>query len=225
MGEYEDYNPAPEREYWRKKYQGTCFERDEFVGNWPPESGIGVSQYSVQGWHNYLVEQRRLHRAGQPHDDRRCKICQSQVLKDYVQSDIDAVQKFWEMSLLNPSATNNTHTAANATREEEVTSIKERKAALARQAEALMLRLDVINRIPEENPFEEGDVFRLTKKWGQGDEYTYAGVFVAGKFYTTGMQSNTRKFDSWDAFINWAGEAGEAAVKIEKATAWENVIE
>lgn len=101
-------------------------------------------------------------------------------------------------------------------------TVADRKAALRRQQEEIAVRLDRLERIPDENPFVEGDVFKLTKNWGSETEYTFVVLYVNGTFYTTGRQRNTSVFLNWENFINWAGEQ---AFHIEKATQWETIVE
>jgi hypothetical protein len=87
----------------------------------------------------------------------------------------------------------------------QVRTISDRKQALQRQAEELLLRLDRLSKVPDTNPFTDGEVFKVSKRFGE-QSYTYGVVYVAGVFYTTGSKSNTQQFYSWEQFVDWLGE-------------------
>jgi hypothetical protein len=105
-------------------------------------------------------------------------------------------------------------------KEKRVRTISDRKLALQRQAEELLLRLDRLSKVPDANPFEEGEVFKVEKTFGD-QIYTYGVAVIDGVFYTTGTRSNTMKYQSWEEFVDWLGEDVST---IQRATGWEALL-
>lgn len=97
-----------------------------------------------------------------------------------------------------------------------------RRETLEREALRLSERIAMLDELPEEPVFEDGEpsVIWFQRKFGRAssNSYTYAAVRTAnGKWYTTGPTSP--KGYSWDALIQWIREFDETT-EVWTATEW-----
>ena len=88
-----------------------------------------------------------------------------------------------------------------------VGSLASRRAAIDRQVARLLEHAAQLERFPDRDPYEDGQVLRFTRILG-GTRYSYAAIRAGGRYWVTGTDKASR---SWMQFVEWLVEAGEIA--------------
>ena len=94
-------------------------------------------------------------------------------------------------------------------------SLASRRAAIDRQVARLLEHAAQLERFPDRDPYQDGQVLRFTRILS-GTRYSYAAIRAAGRYWVTGTDTASR---SWMQFVEWLVEAGEIASFEELAPA------
>lgn len=105
-------------------------------------------------------------------------------------------------------------TKQNSIQEDSVTKkddLLARERATRASLERLQDKIAKLERFPDEDPFQDGDVISFTKRFGDGKvQYLYAGVRVKGQYYLT--SSSTYEGDyrlGWNQLIEFMTNGGD----------------
>lgn len=97
-------------------------------------------------------------------------------------------------------------------------SLASRRAAIERQIGRLLEHAEQLERFPDQDPYQDGDVIRFGLKWSAGVIYTYVAIRVAGGMWYTTATGSAKLHQSWLSLVEWMTSATEI-VSFEDMTA------